>query len=375
MLNKTKYLPNNTLRVFILLGYYLGIMGNNDFEQSYKITVSDMAPHVHHFVVGENKVDKIAKWLINWITLSLECGKIKPQDLMPSKADLACHIGVSQGTIQNAFRIVEDFGYLESKQRIGTYIKDFRKKTSIEKLTSKRELTIEIIKKYLTENNYCAGDKLPSTRKLAKLIGVSSATIRTAIINLMSLGIIDKYENSFILSDIDFSVNVLQTKTLVEKIADKIEDYINTNIKPGEKIPSNSNLARKFNVSVKTIHDAIKYLSKKGVLYTRRGKYGTIVNNENTKQELYHYEKFEQKIKHFISSDCQIGDKLPSIKHMAKEYGTSEKTIKKALDNLAEDGYLTFTRGRYGGTFVTDIPQASNEAYKWLALNSEYLSN
>lgn len=350
-------------------------MNQKENQQCNKITVADMAPHVHHFAIGENKVDKIAKWLINWITLSLECGKIKPQDLMPTKGDLACHIGVSQGTIQNAFRIVEDFGYLESKQRIGTYIKDCRKQTSIEKLTSKRELTIEIIKKYLTENNYCTGEKLPSTRKLAKLIGVSSATIRSALINLISLGIIDKHENSFILSDTDFSVNVLETKTLVEKIAEKIEEYIHSEIKPGEKIPSNSNLAKKFNVSVKTIHDAIKYLSKKGVLYTRRGKYGTIVNNENSKQELYHYEKIEQKIKHIISSEYQIGDKLPSIKIMAKEYDTSEKTIKKALDNLAEDGYLTFTRGRYGGTFITDIPQPSNEAYKWLAINSEYINN
>lgn len=53
----------------------------------------------------------------------------------------------------------------------------------------------------------------------------------------------------------------------------------------------------------------------------------------------------------------------------------AQKTIKKALDNLAEDGYLTFTRGRYGGTFVTDIPQSVNEAYKWLAISSDYVSN
>ena len=54
-------------------------------------------------------------------------------------------------------------------------------------------------------------------------------------------------------------------------------------------------------------------------------------------------------------------------------YKTSEKTVKKALDNLAEDGYLMFMRGRYGGTFVMDIPQAKGEAYKWLAINSDYV--
>lgn len=350
-------------------------MGYSGLNQCYRITVQDMAPHVHHFAVGENKVDKIAKWLINWITLSLECGKIKPQDLMPSKADLACHIGVSQGTMQNAFRVVEDFGYLESKQRIGTCIKDFRKKTSVEKLTSKRELTIEIIKKYLVENNFSAGEKLPSTRKLAAIFGVSSTTIRTAIIHLVSVGVIDKKENSFFLSEDSFSVNFLETKTLVEKIVDKLEKYINTEVKLGEKIPSNSVLAKKFKVSVKTIHDAVKLLSKKGILYTRRGRYGTIVNNLDSHAELYYYEKFEQKIKQHISANCEIGDKLPSIKNIAKEYNTSEKTIKKALDSLAEDGYIAFARGRYGGTFITDIPQASGDAYKWLALNADYMNN
>jgi DNA-binding GntR family transcriptional regulator len=341
----------------------------------HQITIQDMAPHVHHFSAGENKVDKIAKWLINWITLSLECRKIKPGDLMPTKADLACHIGVSQGTIQNAFRIVEDFGYLESKQRLGTYIKDFQKDSTIEKLTSKRELAIEIIKKYLIENNYQIGHKLPSIRKLSKAVNISSATIRTALINLTSIGIIDKQENSYIISETNFSIKSLEAKTLVEKIANKINEEIIKKIEPGEKIPSNSNLAKKFNVSIKTIHDAIRYLTKKGVLYTKRGQYGTIVSVQNSKPDLYDYQKFEQKIKTLINLNYKIGSKLPSIKFLAKEYNTSEKTIKKALDNLAEDGYLTFTRGRYGGTFVTDIPQASNEAYKWLALNSEYLIN
>ena len=57
------------------------------------------------------------------------------------------------------------------------------------------------------------------------------------------------------------------------------------------------------------------------------------------------------------------------------QYETSEKTIKKALDNLAEEGYIAFSRGRYGGTFVLDIPQSSGEAYKWLAISTDYMTN
>ena len=66
---------------------------------------------------------------------------------------------------------------------------------------------------------------------------------------------------------------------------------------------------------------------------------------------------------------------LSQVQDLAKEYNTSEKTIKKALNNLAEDGYLTFSRGRYGGTFILDLPQESGEAYKWLAISTDYMSN
>lgn len=333
-----------------------------------RITVAEMAPHIHSFLPNENKVKKLADWLANWIKTGLQSKKIEPEDLLPVKGDLACHIGVSQGTVQSAYRIVEDLGLVESKQRIGTYIKASDK--NIEKLTSKRELAIEIIKKYLLENKYKIGDKVISVRELARITGISNTTLVTAFSNLVSQGILEKKNNSFIVLVSDFNIEEIETKTLVEKIADNIKHYA-ANLSSGDKLPPNTELAKRFNVSVKTIHDAIKLLAKEGLLYTRRGRYGTAVSNDTA--ELYHYEKIEQKIRQYISENSQVGDKLPSIKEFSKIYNTSEKTVKTALDNLAEDGYLTFTRGRYGGTFVMDIPQGVNEAYKWLAINSEYV--
>lgn len=341
-----------------------------------KITVAEMAPHVHSFKPKENKAEKILNWLISWIELSLECGKIQPSDLLPSKADLACHIGVSQGTVQNAYRLLEDAGYVESKQRIGTCIRNLKKENEFEKLTSKRELATEILKKYLVENNYKTGEVLISIRKLAKYTGITNTTLRSATTALVSLGILEKKENNYIVINLDFEIEKIQVKTLVEKTADKLEDYIKNNFKEGERLPSNSELMKIFNVSIKTIHDAIKILTKKGILYTRRGQYGTHILGENKSEaSLYFYEKFEQRIRHYIAENCQVGDKLPAIKELAKTYNTSEKTIRRSLDNLAEEGFLAFARGRYGGTFVMDIPQAAGETYKWLAISNEYVSN
>lgn len=342
----------------------------------HQITVPEMAPHIHSFLFGENKVNKLTKWLVEWIDFALESGKANPYDYLPSKAELACHIGVSQGTMQNVFRQVEDMGYLESKQRVGTFIKDRNKGNSLKKLTSKREHAISVIKKYIRENNYQNGDILISTRKLAKITGISVATLRLAIANLVSCGILNKKERNFIITNNRFKTTEVEAKTLVDKVSNDIESYIKGKLKDGGKLPSNTELAKALNVSVKTIHDAIKHLSKKGILYSRRGRYGTIVlTNENNKEEPYFYEKVEHKIRHYISAECKVGDKLPSILEFSKKFNVSPKTIKKALDNLSEDGFLTFARGRYGGTFVTDIPQSSKEAYTWLALNSEYITS
>ena len=150
-----------------------------------RITVAEMAPHIHSFAYGENKVAKISAWLINWINDSLKTGKIKPLDFLPSKGALAFHIGVSLGTMQNVYRVVEDEGLVESKQKIGTYIKDA--KVCTEKLTSKREGVCELIKGYIISQKYKEGDKLKSIRKISSEINVPNTTVRIAINTLIKI--------------------------------------------------------------------------------------------------------------------------------------------------------------------------------------------
>ena len=95
--------------------------------------------------ISESKAIAIAKWMINWIDSDVN---VKPNFLLPSKPDLAYLLGVSIGTIQNSLRYIEDLGYVESKQCIGTIIRDRKNSsTCIRKLTSKREITINAIKK------------------------------------------------------------------------------------------------------------------------------------------------------------------------------------------------------------------------------------
>lgn len=338
-----------------------------------RITVAEMAPHIHSFAYGENKVAKISAWLINWINDSLKTGKIKPLDFLPSKGALAFHIGVSLGTMQNVYRIVEDEGLVESKQKIGTYIKDTKIYT--EKLTSKREGVCELIKGYIISQKFKEGDKLKSIRKISSEIDIPNTTVRIAINTLIKQGIIERNGKNFIVKNTKFAVNDIKVKNLADKVSEHIKSYIANKCKSGDKLPSNSSLASMYNVSIKTVHDAIRILETQGILKSRRGYYGTIVCSADSSDELYRYEKAEYKIRNYITENSSEGDKLPAIREFAKMFSVSTKTVKKALDNLAYDGYVAFSRGRNGGTFVLEVPQPADKNYTWLAISPDFISS
>jgi DNA-binding GntR family transcriptional regulator len=73
-----------------------------------------------------------------------------------------------------------------------------------------------------------------------------------------------------------------------------------------------------------------------------------------------------------IAENYEIGSKFPSILTLSKELNLSHNTIRKAYNNLAKEGYLAFSRGRYGGTYVIDIPETAEQTFKWLAVNPKY---
>lgn len=53
------------------------------------------------------------------------------------------------------------------------------------------------------------------------------------------------------------------------------------------------------------------------------------------------------------------GDALPSERELAVRFSVSRDTVREAIKELADAGYLVSRRGRYGGTFVSEsLPQA-----------------
>ena len=346
--------------------------------------------------IKESKAVAIGKWLAGRLKACLKDGSISVNNLLPSKAEFAYTLGDSIGTMQNALRYIEDLGIVESKQCIGTLVKDYKKKNSaMRKLTSKREIAVESIKRYILQNNIQQGEHLPSSRVIAEFTGCSANTVRLALEYLCTCGILThKFKNSretgWILKSSDFSINEESSnETLVLKIQNDLKKYISENLRTGDRIPAHSELSKKLKVSVKTIHDALKILIAEGILLAKRGRYGTTVIRlpyemavEQRRETsifapaqdtaFYYYEKTQNHIKKMISENYAIGQKLPSISELSKQMDLSPNTIRKAFHNLAKEGYLVFSRGRYGGTFVIDIPETEEHAFKWLAVNPKY---
>lgn len=349
--------------------------------------------------ISESKAVVIGKWLAEWINDGLQNGTLNVMDRLPAKSDFAYFLGVSSGTMQNAFRYAEDLGYLESKQCLGTMIKDRNADcANIRKFTSKREIAVSKIKKYIITAGYKAGQQLPASRTIALLIDSSQNTTRLALEFMSNEGFLQhKFKNSkesgwkILSTDFDcvFSQEIAQT-TLVQKVSDDLKNLILKKYSIGDKIPPHSELSQLLKASIKTVHDALKILIDEGILLAHRGRYGTIVTKLPYEQKVhakketsifasaqetafYFYEKTQNRIKEMIADNYEIGEKFPSILVMAKKLDLSPNTVRKAYKNLAKEGYLAFSRGRYGGTFVLDIPQTGEETFKWLSVNPQYV--
>lgn len=382
-------------------------MNNLSAEQNEqrRINISELPKDIPDFSCSyEPKQSLVKKWLLGWILSATKKNTIKVNDIIPCKSDISEHLGVSMGTVQNAIRCIEDEGYLKSKQRTGTMISNVTNPISNNlKSTSKRDKTIDAIKIYIKQKNIKVGKTIPTAGKMAEILNISQNTVRMAYDYLEAEGILSaclhrgKDSNRTLKSIPEINEETinnltLTADTLVLKLTEELKQYLCSSFNIGDKIPSHEELSKKLNVSIKTINDCIKNLSNEGILIARRGRYGTILASNPYNNQLnvnadtifasaeeaitYSYQKIESQIYDLIRTEYKSGDKLPTMADLAKRFDVSTNTIRKALNNISSQGYLTFGRGRYGGTFVIESPEyEEKEAYQWLSINPDFISN
>lgn len=362
------------------------------------LTLSDIKIEKPDFsTLKENKSDVIVKWLIDWIKHSLEYGIADIGDFIPSKEDLASFLNVSTATIQNSIREVKNLGYFASKQSLGTYIVDFYSKDIKQDELYQGNMAQCLIKKIIIEENIEINSPILSIKEFSARTDISQNTIRFALNNLALKGFLEKvkgkgnkyhwiYKKQLKLSEEESLSGVeFSDFTLTNQLVQKIKKHLLKTYKTGEKILPNQAFARMFDVSIKTINDAMKVLNSKKIIHSRRGRYGTIfLGEQNLKTTFisserkklnstfnYSWQKALSHLKKHIIENYEVGDKIDSIRQLALILNISPNTVRRALKEFFDNGYLISKRGKSGGIFIIDMPEKDEESYRWLVLNPD----
>lgn len=67
--------------------------------------------------------NRLYEKILDQIEEQFKRGELKPGDRLPSERDLAEHIGVSRGTLREAFRVLENQGIIETRPGGGRFIR------------------------------------------------------------------------------------------------------------------------------------------------------------------------------------------------------------------------------------------------------------
>jgi len=367
-----------------------------------RIAVSQLPKQKPDFrASGLTKDVLVTQYLTDFIVGGLASGQLTESMLLPRKQDIAKFLGVSVGTVQNAIRVIEDLGHVESKQRIGTIVrKSDEQPQRMRKLTSKRDRAIVAVKKFILDRKLEVGQPMPSAREISAAIGSATNTTRLAMEYLTNEGVLSSRHtrgNTYNWELIqlptwdegdDAGLGISAT-TLIDQLERDLKGMIAAEFDVHTKLPPHLDLAERFKVSIKTVHDAMKRLNDQGIVASKRGRYGTfIVRKPDTAvydeaanlfvavddPRFYNYEKVEHHLKQLIAATYTIGDRLPAMMELAEKLNVSSNTIRRALQNLSDEGIVRFTRGRFGGTFVEKQPlgkATDSAALQWVSVRSD----
>lgn len=129
---------------------------------------------------------------------------------------------------------------------------------------------------------------------------------------------------------INHNSDVAMYKQLTNIIMSQIESGL---LRPGDKIPSESELLKKYGVSRITVRAAITELVDDGILVRSQGK-GTFVASPKTEYQAYDHIGFTR--------SCLLAGKTPSTKLLKSELVYPPMSVKKFL-NLEEDEKVIMT--------------------------------
>ena len=135
------------------------------------------------------------------------------------------------------------------------------------------------------------------------------------------------------------SIQPLKRSNLSDEIIQRIQDLIkNESLKPGDRLPTEFELAEKFGVGRSTVREALRALAALGMI--DRSKRGTIISEGAVKEE----GQDSTILRSRILKDCEMTDLLEC--HRILEGEICSLAIKRATDEDIEQ--IRFPSGRDG---------------------------
>ena len=141
-------------------------------------------------------------------------------------------------------------------------------------------------------------------------------------------------------------------KKLREQIADRIQDMIATNqLKPGEQLPSEREMAKSVGVNRGTVREAIRLLEQRGLIETHTGSGAYVVNVSSSTVT----ESIER---YFAFGSCSHEDLIqlreildPEISALAAERATTAEIeslhqLVDRIEDILHRGYDSLRRRR-----------------------------
>lgn len=134
-----------------------------------------------------------------------------------------------------------------------------------------------------------------------------------------------------------------QSRPLAEQVAERLKEYIlEKKLKSGDKLPTETKLAKEMNVARSTMREAIKRLESQNILMVRHGAGTFVANNTGLTEDPLGFAFFEDKVK--LAEDLiEIRNIIePAIAELAARNATPEDIEElERLYQIMEDHIMT----------------------------------
>ena len=172
------------------------------------------------------------------------------------------------------------------------------------------------------------------------------------------------------MSELD-TKHILQKEHLYEQVADLLEQQIINDHEHGERLPSEQQLAEKYQVSRTIIREALKLLKERGLIDSKAGSgsYVTRPEAQNIAEVVYRIIRMDQ-IDYASVFDVRIILEMESVSRAA-QYATDEELqeMERLLELMKDPDITPVTRSGYDFSFHYLIAKASRNPL--LALMTE----